>query len=74
MAFESINPADGETLKVFDTWNDDQIDVALQQVADASRQWSVTSLAERCDGMRRVAAVLRDKNEELARTGTLELD
>jgi len=73
MAFESINPADGKTLKVIDTWDDHQIDAALQQAADAAPRWSGTPLAERCEGMRRVAAVLRGRAEELARTMTLEM-
>jgi succinate-semialdehyde dehydrogenase / glutarate-semialdehyde dehydrogenase len=73
MTFESINPADGRILKVFATWDDHQIDAALQQVADAARQWSATPLAERCGGMRRVAAVLRNNCEDLARTITLEM-
>lgn len=73
MTFESVNPADGKTLKVFDTWDDARIEAALHQVADATPQWSQTPLAERCDAMRRVAALLRDRSEDLARTVTLEM-
>ncbi len=73
MTFESVNPADGKTLKVFDTWDDARIEAALQQVSDATPQWSQTPLAERCDAMRRVAALLRDRSEDLARTMTLEM-
>jgi len=73
MAFESINPANGKTLKVFDTWDDQQIEAALQQVADVTLRWSGTPLAERCDAIRRVAAVLRSRSEDLARIVTLEM-
>ena len=73
MAFESINPADGKTLKVFETWDEQRIDAALQQTADAAPQWSGTPLADRCVAMRKAAAVVRSNSEELARTVTLEM-
>lgn len=73
MTFESINPADGKTLQTFRVWDDHQIEAALNQVAKVSPQWSGTSLAERCDGIRRVATVLRNQSEDLARIITLEM-
>ena len=73
MAFESINPADGKTLKTFDVWDDHRIEAALEQVAEASLRWAETPLAERCDAMRRAASVLRGRVEDLARTMTLEM-
>jgi len=73
MAYESINPADGKTLKIFEVWDDRQIEPALEQAADAALQWSETPLSERCDGIRRVAKVLRSRTEDLARIMTLEM-
>ncbi|MGD8559473.1 MAG: NAD-dependent succinate-semialdehyde dehydrogenase [Gammaproteobacteria bacterium] len=73
MAFQSVNPATGETLATYDTWDADTLNDALQAVADANDSWAATSLEERCDLMRKAAAQLREDKKELAQTITREM-
>jgi len=73
MGFKSINPADGTLLKEFDAWTPSQIEDALQGVAMATPGWAATALPERCRLMGKAAQVLRNNQEKLARTITLEM-
>ena len=73
MAFQSINPATGETLASFDTWQPDALNDALQAVMDANDQWAATALSRRCELMRGAAAQLRQDKAQLAQTITLEM-
>ncbi|WP_455218444.1 NAD-dependent succinate-semialdehyde dehydrogenase [Kaarinaea lacus] len=73
MAYQTINPATGETLSNFDTWDSGQLEAALSQVAKATPGWADTDLAERCDLLRQVASVLRAQKEPLAELVTLEM-
>lgn len=73
MAFKSINPATGQTVKIVETWNETQLDQALAEVAAATPAWAARSLDERAAALRRVAAVLRARRDELARLISLEM-
>ena len=73
MAFKSVNPATGQTVKIVETWNETQLDQALAEVAAATPDWAVRSLESRAEALRRVAAVLRARRDELARLISLEM-
>lgn len=73
MTFKSINPANGELLAEYPAWDDAAVEQALAQAAAAAPAWAATPLAQRCELMRRAAAVLRERREALARTITLEM-
>ncbi|MEW6646750.1 MAG: NAD-dependent succinate-semialdehyde dehydrogenase [Pseudomonadota bacterium] len=73
MAFQSINPANGEWLAEYPAWDSAAIEQALAEAARAAPAWAATPLAERCELMRRAAALLRERREALARTITLEM-
>jgi succinate-semialdehyde dehydrogenase/glutarate-semialdehyde dehydrogenase len=73
MAYQTLNPATGEVLQVFDTWGNEQLETAISQVAEATPNWQVTVLAERCSLLLRVAEVLREQKEEMARLVSLEM-
>jgi succinate-semialdehyde dehydrogenase/glutarate-semialdehyde dehydrogenase len=73
MAYQTINPATGEVLQDFDSWNSEQLEAALTQIAAASPAWAQTDLAERCALLRRMASVLRKQKETLAQLVTLEM-
>ena len=47
MAMASLNPATGDTVQSFETWDGDQLNAALQQVADATPDWQRTSFDQR---------------------------
>lgn len=69
----SINPATGETIARFDLHTEAQIEAALAGAASAQQSWRHTSLAERSELLRRVAAQLRERKQHLARLITLEM-
>ncbi len=73
MSMRSINPANGETIEVYDTWDDAHLQRVLHATAEARPAWSSRPIAERCDLMRSAASVLRQRKDELARTITLEM-
>lgn len=70
---ESINPVNGERLAVFERWDSTRLEAALAAAARAAPVWARTPLAQRCELLARVAAVLRARGEELARLITLEM-
>jgi succinate-semialdehyde dehydrogenase / glutarate-semialdehyde dehydrogenase len=73
MAFESINPASGKQLKVFEAWDKSAIDGALQQAQEARFSWAARSVQERCHLLQAAAEQLRARQEDLARLITLEM-
>jgi succinate-semialdehyde dehydrogenase/glutarate-semialdehyde dehydrogenase len=73
MALKSVNPVSGQTVKIVETWNETQLDQALAEVAAATPGWAAQSFPARADALRRVAQVLRARQDDLARTMTLEM-
>lgn len=66
-SYAVTNPATGEVVETFPTATAEQIEQALASVASAAATWSRTSTpAERCRLVGRVAALLRERREELA--------
>lgn len=73
MALKSVNPANGQTVKIVETWSEAQLDKVLAEVAAATPLWAARSFSERADALLRVAGVLRARQDELARTMSLEM-
>jgi succinate-semialdehyde dehydrogenase/glutarate-semialdehyde dehydrogenase len=73
MTFQSINPADGNTLGEFDACTDAELEAALAAAAAAAPHWRQQALVERAALVQRAAVVLRQRAEELARLMTLEM-
>jgi len=73
VALESINPADGTKLKVYDYWPEARIDRALESAAAARALWAATPLDERLAVLRAAARILRDRVDELATLITREM-
>lgn len=74
MAFESINPATGETLARFEYWDQATLDNTVKQAGQKFADWSQrTTLAERCQLMLTAANILREQQDELAKLITLEM-
>jgi succinate-semialdehyde dehydrogenase/glutarate-semialdehyde dehydrogenase len=70
---QSINPANGEKLKEFPTWDEATLERALAATAAASARWQATTFAERAKILRAAAAELRANNDRYARLITLEM-
>lgn len=73
MAFQTINPATGKVEKEFPTWSESELDRVLGEVAIANTAWGQTSIAERCDLMRKAARVLTDNKAHYAGLISLEM-
>ncbi|HEY9018574.1 NAD-dependent succinate-semialdehyde dehydrogenase [Thiomicrospira sp.] len=74
MALESRNPATGELLAQYDSWDQDTLDLAIKRAGQKFADWAQrTSMAERCALMQRAAEVLKNQKSDLARLITLEM-
>jgi succinate-semialdehyde dehydrogenase/glutarate-semialdehyde dehydrogenase len=73
MALESINPATGELLEVFDEWSPAKTKGVIEEVDVAWQSWRKTPFALRAELMRAAAAVLRAGSDEYARIMALEM-
>ncbi|WP_027859580.1 NAD-dependent succinate-semialdehyde dehydrogenase [Marinobacterium jannaschii] len=71
--FETRNPATGELIQQFDYISDTQLDAALARSEQAARAWRKTDFAERSQLLHKVAALLTERREALARTVSLEM-
>ena len=73
MAFRSVNPANGNTLRVVDAFTPAQLESALQAAAAASAGWRLSAIGERAARLRAAAARLRGHAGEFATLITLEM-
>ncbi|MDO8706920.1 MAG: NAD-dependent succinate-semialdehyde dehydrogenase [Sulfuricaulis sp.] len=73
MTIETINPTTGERLKIFEQWNDRQVEDALAETAAINAAWQATSFAERARLFRNAAAELRKNSAQYAGIITLEM-
>jgi len=73
MPIASINPATGETLKTFESLNNQQLEEKLQRAADTFRNYRRTSFTDRAQMMMRAAEILEHEKQELARVMTVEM-
>lgn len=73
MAIASINPADGKTIKTFESLSETQIDEKLQLAAETFRSYHRTTIAERESMMTRAAEILEKEKNHFARLMTLEM-
>ncbi|MEZ4417654.1 MAG: NAD-dependent succinate-semialdehyde dehydrogenase [Gemmatimonadota bacterium] len=73
MALISVDPATGKTLRAFETMSDEVVAAIVERAQAAHRGWRATSFERRAAPMRRVAELLRERQEELAELMTREM-
>ena len=73
MSFTTINPATGKPLRTYEDTAPDELDTALDRAHAAAAVWRATSPGERADALRRLAAALRQRRDELALIATQEM-
>ena len=66
MTFSSIDPTDGERFQEHAEWDAARLDKALDLATVAAPRWAALPLAERCQALRRVDAVLRQGRDAYA--------
>lgn len=69
----SINPANGERLRAGQPLSPSEVDTAIARAAERFGEWSARPLPERTQMLRRLASVLRERSEALARLATAEM-
>jgi succinate-semialdehyde dehydrogenase / glutarate-semialdehyde dehydrogenase len=71
--YQSINPATGETIFEAPTASDEEIQTALKQAQSAYESWRQSAVPDRAEVLRRVAALYRERRQELAELISLEM-
>jgi succinate-semialdehyde dehydrogenase/glutarate-semialdehyde dehydrogenase len=73
MAIESINPATGKTLAVYNELAADELEVTLNGSWQAFLHWRQSAFAERSAPLRRISRLLSDEKKDLARLMSMEM-
>lgn len=73
MAYKTVNPFNGEEVKTFDDFTDEMLEKKLQTAQDDYEHWRHTSFEERAKIIFQVAALMRQRADELAKLITLEM-
>ena len=73
MAYKSINPYDGSTLKTFDEMSDSQLETAIATAAAAYETWRNKTYAQRASVVAKAAKIMHARVDEFARPMTLEM-
>lgn len=74
MAYQSVNPANGEILRSFDEHTDEQMRSALATADNTYRNvWSTMAIRDRAKIVGRAASLMLERIETLARLASLEM-
>jgi len=72
-SIKTVNPATNEVVKEYPEMSSQQIDEILEQADKAFKDWRKTSFTDRAKLIHKVAQIMRDRKEELAKICTLEM-
>ncbi|HEY0307237.1 MAG TPA: aldehyde dehydrogenase family protein, partial [Acidobacteriaceae bacterium] len=73
MAYASINPSNGKTIKTFPELTDAQLEAKLAAAAKTFQTWKKTSYAERAVILNKAAEIIRANVDRFAKHATLEM-
>ncbi len=73
MAYETINPANEEKIKTFDSLGDEEMKKAIEKADSVFREWRQTTFSDRTKLLKKTGELLRQRKEKLARMMTLEM-
>jgi len=73
MAFESVNPATGETISRFEPMADGDVQAILEQCHEAQQRWARTSFTERARRMKTAQKLLLENKQDYATLMTREM-
>lgn len=73
MKYETVNPANGESVRAYKTLDDSGLEACLAAAAKSAREWSACELDHRCRILQAVSDQLLERRDELAATITLEM-
>ncbi|HEX7989442.1 MAG TPA: aldehyde dehydrogenase family protein, partial [Stenotrophomonas sp.] len=72
-SYQTINPFNGEIVRTVELLTSAAIEQRLAAAESAFPQWSALSLEQRGDYLRKVAAGLRERRDEIQRVMTSEM-
>jgi len=73
MDVAAINPATGQTVKVYQEMPPAEVTAAIEQAHDTWKSWRGTPFAARAKPMKKIAAILRARKDALARLMATEM-
>lgn len=73
MAYKSVNPNNGLTLKTFEELSDTQLETKLATAHDCYKTWKNTSYKERATIINKAAELLHVHTDDFAKLATLEM-
>ena len=73
MSIATINPATGETVRVFDPLSDEELESRLENAIRAFATWRVSPVADRAAIVRRAGELLERNKSDFGRLMTLEM-
>ena len=73
MAIATVNPATGETVRVFDALSERDVDARLERAVRAFQRWRATPVAERAAVVARAGTMLEREKDRFGRLMTLEM-
>ena len=73
MAYKTVNPYTNEVVKEYEDATDEQLENALQQGHELYETFRAQDVSERADMLHDVAAKIRERSDEMARTLTTEM-
>ena len=73
MAIQTVNPFTNKVVRSFDEMTDDTVDMLVSQSAETYSSWKNTSYKHRAEILHKVASLMRERKDDLAKTITLEM-
>jgi succinate-semialdehyde dehydrogenase/glutarate-semialdehyde dehydrogenase len=73
MAYESVNPYDGKTVKTFDEMTDSQLEKAIATAATAYETWRQKTYAQRAVILAKASELMHARVDAFARPMTIEM-
>ena len=73
MAIQTVNPFTNEVIRSFDEMNDESVDMFIAQSVKTFNLWKQTSQQHLAEILHKVASLMSDKKEHLAKIISLEM-
>jgi len=73
VTYQTVNPANGETVQKFDEIATADLELAIQQADSCFRAWRGFTFAGRSEIVLEAASLMESQVDELARLATLEM-
>jgi succinate-semialdehyde dehydrogenase/glutarate-semialdehyde dehydrogenase len=73
MAYESVNPFDGKSVKKFETLTDEQLEAKIKTATACYQTWKKKSYADRAHIVAKAAKLMRENVDKFAKHSTIEM-